>query len=249
MALTELERARARKTVSAFVEGRRPPHHLRQQVDLAFRLSGQSVEIFEVRQVYGGEPGERIELPVAKATYVRTVRKNGTISFSSAIGVPIVPDNPGIFTACDDPDNCTDPRPGRVLHYSDTPTGTVLVDGTPTAGDRARAECLFDEAAARGIPSLGIGDNGNELGFGLIADAVAKYKPNGARLCTRVKTDVLIPANTSNWVAFNPPKGILMRCMPGASQKVCGPFVAAVGYSRMRVVRPSCRWPLSYRWP
>jgi hypothetical protein len=85
------------------------------------------------------------------------------------------------------------PNPQGIAHTS---------TGTPTAGDRARAECLFDEAAARGIPSLGIGDNGNELGFGLIADAVAKYKPNGARLCTRVKTDVLIPANTSNWGAY-----------------------------------------------
>ena len=85
------------------------------------------------------------------------------------------------------------PNPQGIAHTS---------TGTPTASDRARAECLFDEAARRGIPSLGIGDNGNELGFGLIADAVAKYKPNGERLCTRVKTDVLVPANTSNWGAY-----------------------------------------------
>ncbi len=85
------------------------------------------------------------------------------------------------------------PNPAGVAHTS---------TGTPTAGDRARAECLFDEAAKRGIPSLGIGDNGNELGFGLIPEAVAKYKPNGAKLCTRVKTDVLVPANTSNWGAY-----------------------------------------------
>lgn len=85
------------------------------------------------------------------------------------------------------------PNPQGIAHTS---------TGTPTAGERARAECLFDEAARRGIPSLGIGDNGNELGFGLIADAVAKYKPNGAKLCTRVKTDVLVPANTSNWGAY-----------------------------------------------
>ena len=75
MALTELERARVRKTVGAFVAGRRSPQHLRQKADLAFRLSGQSVEIFEVRAAYGGEPGERIELRVAKATYVRSVRR------------------------------------------------------------------------------------------------------------------------------------------------------------------------------
>ena len=85
------------------------------------------------------------------------------------------------------------PNPQGVAHTS---------TGTPTAGDRARAECLFDLAAERGIPSLGIGDNGNELGFGLIAEAVAKYKPNGASLCTRVKTDVLVPANASNWGAY-----------------------------------------------
>lgn len=83
------------------------------------------------------------------------------------------------------------------------PEGTAHTStGTPTAGDRARAECLFDEATRRGIPTLGIGDNGNEIGFGLIPDAVAKHKPNGARLCTRVKTDVLVPANTSNWGAY-----------------------------------------------
>jgi DUF3024 family protein len=75
VALTELEAARVRKKVGAFTEGRRPPHHMRPDVDLSFRLSGQSVEIFEVREAFGGAPGERVEIPVAKATYVRTVRR------------------------------------------------------------------------------------------------------------------------------------------------------------------------------
>ena len=74
MALTDIEAARVRRAVGAFVEGRRPPRHLRQEVDLAFRLSGQSVEIFEVRSAYGGSPGEKVEHPVAKATYVRSAR-------------------------------------------------------------------------------------------------------------------------------------------------------------------------------
>lgn len=74
--------------------------------------------------------------------------------------------------------------------------------GTPTTQLRGRAECLFDAARSRGIPTLGIGDNGNEIGFGLIRDAVAAHKPNGARLGTRVATDVLVPANTSNWGAY-----------------------------------------------
>jgi len=74
VALTELETARVRKAVGAFVERRRPPPHLREEADLAFRLCGQSVEIFEVRRSYGGTPREKIEVPVAKATYVRAVR-------------------------------------------------------------------------------------------------------------------------------------------------------------------------------
>lgn len=74
--------------------------------------------------------------------------------------------------------------------------------GKPTDASRAKAEFLFDHAAARAIPSLGIGDNGNEIGFGKIADAVRRYKPAGERLATRVATDVLVPANTSNWGAY-----------------------------------------------
>jgi hypothetical protein len=75
VALSELETARVRKAVGAFVEGRRPPPHLRPKLDLAFRVSGQSVEIYEVRQSHGGDPGEKIEVPVAKATYVRPARR------------------------------------------------------------------------------------------------------------------------------------------------------------------------------
>ncbi len=74
--------------------------------------------------------------------------------------------------------------------------------GTPTTMLRGRAECLFDAAARLGIPTIGIGDNGNEIGFGLILDAVRTHKPNGDRLGTRVATDVLVPANTSNWGAY-----------------------------------------------
>lgn len=74
--------------------------------------------------------------------------------------------------------------------------------GNPAAAVRAHTERLFDLAAARGIPTLGIGDNGNEIGFGRIHQAVVAHKAYGARLATRVATDVLVPANTSNWGAY-----------------------------------------------
>lgn len=70
MALSELERKRCAKVVGEFIESRRPPPHIRPQLDLGFRLEGQSVEIFEVRP-YWRDSSERIEKPVAKATYVK----------------------------------------------------------------------------------------------------------------------------------------------------------------------------------
>ena len=77
-----------------------------------------------------------------------------------------------------------------------------MSSGAPAADSRARVEFLFDLAAARGIPSIGIGDNGNEIGFGRIESAVKRWKPGGERLATRVATDVLFPANVSNWGAY-----------------------------------------------
>lgn len=72
MAFSEFETRRLEKRVGAFVEQRRPAPHIRPQLDLAFRVSGQSVEIFEVRPKWRGAPGEVKEHSVAKATYVRS---------------------------------------------------------------------------------------------------------------------------------------------------------------------------------
>jgi D-glutamate cyclase len=93
------------------------------------------------------------------------------------------------------------PNDVGVSHYA---------SGIETTSERARVECLFDLAAVRGVPTIGIGDNGNEIGFGLIADAVRRHKkwgdvcqcPCGAGLATRVATDALVVGSTSNWGAY-----------------------------------------------
>ena len=72
MALTQLEIARVNRSVGAFIEQRRPAPHIRPQLDLGYRIKGQSVEIFEIRPVWRGAPGEKLEHSVAKATYVRS---------------------------------------------------------------------------------------------------------------------------------------------------------------------------------
>jgi len=69
---------------------------------------------------------------------------------------------------------------------------------------------LFEQAAERGIFSVGIGDAGNEIGFGRIAGDVRRIQPHGdvcqcacgAGMATVVPTDVLVVAAVSNWGAY-----------------------------------------------
>ena len=72
MTFSEFEKARYTKLLTSFVDKRRPPAHLRAKVDLAFRVTERSVEIFEVRPAYLGKPGELMESPVAKSTFVQS---------------------------------------------------------------------------------------------------------------------------------------------------------------------------------
>src|SRR5262245_28651764 len=69
MAFSELETRRIEKVVDAFVQRRRPAPHIRPELDIGFRLSGQSVEIFEIRPAWR-RPTEIMEHSVAKATFV-----------------------------------------------------------------------------------------------------------------------------------------------------------------------------------
>jgi hypothetical protein len=71
--LSEFETKRCQKLVAQFIETRRPPQHIRAELDLAFRINGQSVEIFEVRS-HWKDKSKVLEQPVAKATYNKSKR-------------------------------------------------------------------------------------------------------------------------------------------------------------------------------
>ena len=73
MAFNEFELKKCEKALKSFLERKRPPSHIRKQLDLSYRLKGQSVEVFEVRPRWDN-PNEIMETPVAKATYVKTRR-------------------------------------------------------------------------------------------------------------------------------------------------------------------------------
>jgi len=71
MSLSEFELKKCEKAIAAFMKKRRPPPHIRKELDLGHRIKGQSIEIFEIRPEWRN-PEITIEIPVAKCTYVRT---------------------------------------------------------------------------------------------------------------------------------------------------------------------------------
>lgn len=72
---------------------------------------------------------------------------------------------------------------------------------------RARIDMLFDEALARGLPVVAVGDGGNEIGMGLVAEAVKASVPFGAPgdcpcgggIGAVSGASVLMTAAVSNW--------------------------------------------------
>ena len=68
MALSEVEQKKVEAEVGRFVESKRPPENIRDQLDLGFRIENQSVVLYEIRPRWN-KPQEKMESPVAKATY------------------------------------------------------------------------------------------------------------------------------------------------------------------------------------
>jgi D-glutamate cyclase len=77
-------------------------------------------------------------------------------------------------------------------------------------GRRNAFEAVVEQARQRGIPTIGIGDNGNEIGFGNIVETVYQHKPFGrhcqdgceAGLACADRVDHLIVATVSNWGCY-----------------------------------------------
>lgn len=66
----------------------------------------------------------------------------------------------------------------------------------------AKTDLLFAEAARRGIPTIGVGDLGNELGMGAVAELVRAEVPLGETIAAAAVADVAVIANISNWGAY-----------------------------------------------
>jgi hypothetical protein len=82
--------------------------------------------------------------------------------------------------------------------------------GDDTTECMAKIDELVKEARDRNIVTIGIGDGGNEIGMGNIAEAIREHVPYGAKcscpcgagIAPAVSTDVLVTAAVSNWGCY-----------------------------------------------
>ena len=71
MTISEFEIKRSEKELDKFIREHRPPVQVRDQFDISYRLENQSVVLFEIRANFRNSL-EKLEIPIAKATYVKT---------------------------------------------------------------------------------------------------------------------------------------------------------------------------------
>lgn len=82
--------------------------------------------------------------------------------------------------------------------------------GMDTTDCMAKVDVLVKEARKAGIMTIGIGDGGNEIGMGIIEEAIRKHIPYGAKcscpcgagIAPAVSTDVVVASSVSNWGCY-----------------------------------------------
>ncbi|MBT5498889.1 MAG: DUF4392 domain-containing protein [Alphaproteobacteria bacterium] len=74
--------------------------------------------------------------------------------------------------------------------------------GQDYSAGREKLDYIVEYAQDQDIPTIGIGDGGNEIGMGAVKAAVAEHIPHGEVLCAEMATDVLLPAGVSNWGCY-----------------------------------------------
>ena len=77
---------------------------------------------------------------------------------------------------------------------------------------QARSDVLWDTLRANGVPNIAIGDLGNEIGMGTIAEHIKKYVPFtaegecqcgcGGGILSATKADNIITATCSDWGCY-----------------------------------------------
>lgn len=81
-------------------------------------------------------------------------------------------------------------------------------------------DAFSDKFRSLGIPTIGIGDGGNEVGMGNFLNELSVILPDYKNCLSVVKTDVTLPVDVSNWGCY-----ALSAVLSYILGKWCGPLV------------------------
>ncbi|MGB3390063.1 MAG: glutamate cyclase domain-containing protein [Pseudaminobacter sp.] len=87
--------------------------------------------------------------------------------------------------------------------------------GADTTDSHGKADYYMHAARAAGIPTIGIGDGGNELGMGAIQADIRRLLRHGDQFAPAFEVDVLVAVAVSNWGAYG-----IAACIAALSHNV-----------------------------
>jgi D-glutamate cyclase len=132
--------------------------------------------------------------------------------------------------------------------------------GIDVSSVQAKVDYLFDFARDCGIPTIGVGDGGNEIGTACIADAVRKVVPTGAKCGCPCESGSLprltptiafsVPSRTMAASLSRPawprdwsgPKSFTVKLSLGACMRRAQPWVWWIRSPDSRLVGTTFRW-------
>ncbi len=134
----------------------------------------------------------------SSSLYVRTVHADGSITATDAIGLPIVPANPGIFAQIG-----PDPRVALAYHASSFATGTITVNGGVNAGDTATVG-IEDRLYNYVVTTADTLDSIRDALIGLInANPEEKVTASAAAAYTSIRLQAKVPGPEGDGIAIS----------------------------------------------
>lgn len=174
---------------------------------LPFELAGVQVYFDGIRAplLYVSPTEIRAQVPWdvndanSVTAWVRVRYPDGRVLHTAAVAVPIIGQNPGILSV----ESELDPRPALARHYSSHATGTVSVDGSVNAGDRATIR-IEDREYTYVVQS---GDTLEKIRDGLIAlinaNPAEKVEAFPAGVFTRIRLRAKVAGPEGNGIALS----------------------------------------------
>ena len=132
------------------------------------------------------------------SAYIRVLNPDGSVTVTTAVGVPISQQNPGIFSQ-----DGVEPRVALAYHGSSFATGTISIDGLATAGDVATVKIEDRPYNYTVQPGDSLGTVRDALIALINANFSERVVASAASAFTRIRLRAKVPGPEGNNIPFS----------------------------------------------